>query len=180
MQSFEQDAFVPSDEAVKSLNDIVKEHDQDLYDIKMMEERLKLTKQRVQERARSVLPEKMAELGIHEIELRDGRMLILSDIVYGRATPEGMEWLKKNGHEDLISLALAATAARGDASAAKLMHKLLTMMIKAGVKAGIKETVHWKTMEAFLREQVVERQVEVPLELFNGYVGPFAKIKETK
>jgi hypothetical protein len=177
---FEDDAFVPSDEQVAQLRDIVRDQDDDILLQEDLERQIEECKARIQARARGIIPEKMAELGIHEIELRDGRKLKLDQIVYGRATDDGIRWLKENGHEDLISMALNAAVARGDEKAIKILRAVLQTMIKAGVKCGIKETVHWKTLEAFLREQIVEREEEIPLALFNGYVGPFAKLTGKK
>ena len=85
-----------------------------------------------------------------------------------------MNWLRDNGHEDLIKNTISVNFGRGeDESASKLREALNNEGSSYTDKTG----VHSQTLKAFVREQVESGQ-NLPLDLLGVFIGQKTTIKE--
>ena len=194
---FEADANPPervaSDEQLEELADLIDRYRQVCTWLEASERRVKALRETKEEMERHEIPGRMAELGVVQLAAGPEHVVLLEEVAYGRVPmvdldfgPEGQEpelpeshrWLLENGHGDLLEVEETQRAPRGDLEMLELMRRTARGFAKRGAKVSLKMGVRWNTFEAFLREQVLERKAEVPLALFNGYVGPRARIKE--
>lgn len=112
------------------------------------------------------LPDAMAAVNLSEVKLTTGKKITIKPMYFGSATPEGMDWLRKHGHGDLIKNEVRGNFGRGEEEQAELMRQLL---IEQGVPFSSKNSVHPQTMKAFIREQV-EKGADIPLEKFKAHI----------
>jgi len=126
------------------------------------------------------LPSVLQELGVSSFKLEDGSQVDIKPL-YGAAIPkpridEAHEWLRDNGHDDIIKNVVACSFGRGeDQNAANFKDTA----IKLGLHPEQSESVHSSTLRAWVRERV-ENGDEFPMELFGAYVGQRAVIKKGK
>lgn len=124
------------------------------------------------------LPAALAEHGLTELKMADGSKVTVSTVISANITkeraPEAHDWLRANGHADLIKNTVSVAFAKGeDADAANLIQSLRDL----GYEGDQKEAVHPSTLKAFCKEQI-ERGTEIPSELFGIYIGQKTTIKK--
>ena len=146
--------------------------------IKQQEEELRETKRQLKQVSEVDIPEALAESGLSEIKLTDGTKVSVQQF-YSASIPkdkidEALDWLRDNGHGDLIKNAISVDFGKGeDEQAAKLKQQLA----KQGRSLTDKTGVHPQTLRAFAREQV-EKGQNLPLDLLGIYIGQKTVIKE--
>ena len=83
-------------------------------------------------------------------------------------------WLKTNGHEDIIKNVVSVQFGRGEDGKADY---LLGNLQSQGFSPATKRWVEPMTLKAFVREQV-EKGTDLPFETFSVYVGQKSKINK--
>lgn len=188
--NFEDDArsghldLTPGDESTKSLADMVQE-------AVVLETRIEngnvllgelgvklklLLEQRI--------PAKLAELGVKSLKLEDGSSVEVKDVIRASIPKDpdkeaaAFNWLRDNGHEDLIKNTLTASFGKGEH---ELAERAATALMAATNGQGVerKMTVHAQTLGAFVREQL-EKGKPVPLDTLGAFISTVAKIKRVK
>lgn len=142
-----------------------------------LEKDLKNAKQDLTRLEEETIPAFMQELGVASIKLKDGKTVSITSQVYASISQANhdaaMEWLIKNGHEDLIKLTITGTFGKDEYELAVDVRNRLT---KEGAKVSSDENVHPQTLRAFIREQL-EQGVAIPLDVFGARTVTKATIK---
>lgn len=155
-----------------------------------LEERLKEANEALSKVYYEILPDLMAQAGVAQITVEAwGNMprVVAKAKPYYHANiaanwpPEkrqaALGWLEENGHGDLIKTEVAANFPRGEHAKALEFARLAK---KAGATPALKETVHFQTLTAWLREQVEDKRVLPPLETLGATIGRVVELKEVK
>jgi hypothetical protein len=95
-------------------------------------------------------------------------------------TPErekAFEWLRKNGHGDIIKTRVTVHIARGQDDDAIALSAFLQ---EGGYDWQAESGVHYSTLKAWLREQIEKHKTTPPLKLFNVFLGRVAELCKPK
>lgn len=130
------------------------------------------------------IPQALMDLKLKDFTLQNGVKLILSEVIKGQITDENREaaheWLRNNGHGDLIKNEVKVTFGKGEDDYATLLTGLINDLRKDDkIRCGSveqKEAVHTQTLWAFLREQLA-KGTAFPGETFKLDVFHVAKLK---
>jgi hypothetical protein len=129
------------------------------------------------------LPELFNNLGLREIELKNGSYVrvrpfysaSLSD-EYPELKIRGLAWLRNNEAGSLIKNEVKVPLPIGQD---KLAAKVKKFLDKEGIAYGQSETVHHSTLKAFMRERI-ESGKSFPMEIFRGFAGSKATVEVPK
>ena len=126
------------------------------------EEVLKNLKKDLQHTQTREIPDALSELGLSSISLDTGESVVVKPFVSASITAkrkeEAHDWLRANGHGDIIKAITSVDTGR-DVDAAERAREALAA---AGLAPDTKESVHSGTLKAF---------VPIPLELFGAFLG---------
>lgn len=122
------------------------------------------------------IPNKMQEAGISKLELTDGSKVEIRPF-YAAKIPvakvdEAFDWLRKNGHDDMIKNNISLTFGKNQDSQAKT---LVDELRQKGHNVKQVEKVEPMTLKAFVREQIEDGK-QVPADLFGVYIANKTKI----
>ena len=119
------------------------------------EQELKTLKAKEKELSEQIIPSKLEEFGVLDIKLADGSRISAEPFYAARITAEktddAHQWLRDNGHGDIIKNVVSVSFGRGEDDRAK---KVMTELFEQGLDAEQKESVHPSTLKAFAREQI--------------------------
>ena len=148
--------------------------------VKIKEGQLKTLKEELKEVAEVQLPDALKETGVSEFSLIDGTRVSVSAYYSARISAENkekaFEWLRKNGHADLIKNTVSVSFGRAEDETA---NSLLMNLDEQGFRPEQKEWVEPMTLKGFVREQV-EKGNDLPFDTLNIYVGQKTKIIKGK
>lgn len=144
------------------------------------EQELKRYKESLRQIEEVLLPAALAEAGTSQLTTTDGVQVTVvpfySASIPKNRTDEAYEWLRQNGHGDLVKNLVSVTFGRQeDDKALELMQGLE----RRGYSVGQKQWVEPMTLKAFVREQL-EGGADIPTDLFGVYAGSKAKITAKK
>jgi len=137
------------------------------------------------------LPDAMSAIGLMDFKLRDGTQVEIKPYYTGKIPSEddvlkdpslaqrraaAFEWLRSNGHAELIKRNLILKFDAGKDAAANAIKEHLIQM---GHIPEDKEGVHHQTLKAFIRE-MTEKAQPLPTDLLGVYVGKVTKITPAK
>ena len=91
----------------------------------------------------------------------------------GKQQEEAFEWLRSNGHGDMVKNVVSVGFGMGEDSMAA---EFKDLAMSKGLHPDQKESVHPSTLRAFVKDRV-EEGAEFPMELFGAYIGQRAIIK---
>jgi len=124
------------------------------------------------------LPAALAEHGLTELKMADGSKVTVSTVISANITkeraPEAHDWLRANGHADLIKNTVSVAFGKGEDTKAA---DLIDLLDAKGFNSDQKEAVHPSTLKAFCKEQI-EKGAQIPSELFGIYIGQKTTIKK--
>lgn len=131
----------------------------------LLEKQLEDTEKEMRHVAEIDLPEAMLEAGVSSFALTDGTKLAVEEKTYSNIPKdkqtEAYAWLRNNGFADIIKTEIKVPFNRGDdAEAIGLKDELKAK----GIKFAATESVHYQTLNAFVREQL-ERGTDLPMDL---------------
>lgn len=143
-----------------------------------LEEELKEAKENLRRVSEKDLPDAMDEAGVEEFTLKDGRKVVVRKEYYANIPKAhqkvAFSWLRERGHDAIIKRDVTAKFGKGeDEKANKLVKLLKEQFDDIGFKD--KESVHFQTLRAFVREQM-EEGVDIPEDIFGIHVRNVAKI----
>tara|TARA_R100000808_G_scaffold299_3_gene1768 strand:+ start:11484 stop:12047 length:564 start_codon:yes stop_codon:yes gene_type:complete len=144
------------------------------------EEELRRYKEQSRELSEQVIPDKLAELGVSDLKLSDGSRISAEPFYSARITAQNLqtahEWLRENGHGDIIKNTLTITFGQGEDVLAK---ELVDQLAKEGYMPETKEAVHPSTLRAFVKERIESGDPSFDVSTqksFSVYTGKRTKI----
>jgi hypothetical protein len=165
------DTAVSSDIA-KSCNKLLETQNE----IAKLEDRLKTFKTTETTLSEQTIPNLMQQAGVSLIKLKDGSSVEIKPFYAARIpsskVEEAFEWLRTNGHGDLIKNNVMLTFGRNQDNEAK---SLVAELREKGHNVKQAEKVEPMTLKAFVKEQIQDGK-NVPSDLFGVYVASKTKI----
>jgi hypothetical protein len=177
---FSKDVQAPDDEALSRVSSLAIE----LTNLEEQIEKRQLELDSLAEQLKAVreykLPEAMAEVGLSEFKLKNGAKVTVKSYYAGKIDDENrgecFSWLREKGHDGIIKHEINVALGKGDDGVAKEIAEFLKTL---GMTFSDKESVHYQTLAAFIREQV-EGGEPFPMDLFKAFVGRKAKVTQPK
>lgn len=183
--SLEEEMFEdagPTDQQLASITEMAIELADLAEEVTALEGQLKEAKGRLNEIEFGELPEAMCLAGLDELKLRDGRKISSRFTVRGSLPKEpvkrqeALNWLRENGHGDLIKNQITVTLEKGQDNIAG---DFAAQMEAAGLAVDRKEDVNHMTLCAFAKEQIISGE-EIPVQSLGLWSGNQAKVKKGK
>ena len=165
------DTAVSSDIA-KSCNKLLETQ----KEIDKLEDKLKTFKTTETTLSEQTIPNLMQQAGVSLIKLKDGSSVEIKPFyaarIHSSKVEEAFEWLRVNGHGDLIKNNVMLTFGRKQDNEAK---SLVAELREKGHNVKQAEKVEPMTLKAFVKEQI-QGGKNVPADLFGVYVASKTKI----
>ena len=181
LDEMESDVKTPNigDNSLKEMADLCAEQAALEDEMRQLEEQLKAKAKAARKLSQEIIPAKMSELGLESLTLKDGSSVKVKQLVQAsipvKYREEAFQWLRDNGHGDLIKNQVSATFGKGeDDSASNFIDKIEEL----GYQPNQKVWVEPMTLKAFVREQIA-RGSELPMDKFGVFVGAETKISKT-
>lgn len=154
-------------EQITTLGEALQQYKQSLeHRLSQVEE----LKEHIRQIEEDVLPELMDEQGIEDMTLSCGAKISCKDFVVARIKDQetAFDWLRDTNNEGIIKNEIKIELARGDDEQAQRVSDLLD---EKGIPATRKETIHYQTLNAFIREAVNDPELNesLPKEAFGVY-----------
>jgi len=144
--------------------------------IATIDEQLKTLKSTETTLSEQTIPNLMHNAGVSLIKLKDGSSVEIKPFYAARIplpkVEEAFNWLRENGHGDLIKNNVMLTFGRHQDNEAK---SLVAELRDKGHNVKQAEKVEPMTLKAFVKEQIQEGK-NVPVDLFGVYVASKTKI----
>ena len=144
--------------------------------IETLEEQLKKTKETERNLSEEKIPSLMHKAGVSMLKLADGTSVEINKKYYARIPVSKMEeahnWLRSNGHEDIIKNDINMSFAMKQDNEARSLAEDLK---QKGYNVKQKTHVHHGTLSGFVKEQISSGN-NVPHDLFGIYVADKTKI----
>jgi len=153
-------------------------------DIEELEAKLKQMKIDEERISTEEIPALLSSLGMRDFTLEDGSYVGLKTNYFARIPKANedaaFEWLRANGHEDLIRNEIAVPFTKGQDDKARLLEELIKSQPQLqNIVVNKKQTVNAMQLKAFVKEQT-QKGVDIPDTLFGAYVKTETVIKEDK
>ncbi len=146
------------------------------HEIIQAEEALKDLKRHERILNQDTIPMLMENLGFESITV-DGKKVSVKDSVQisipAAQKPGAFVWMDKNGHGDLIKIALTAKFARGES---QLAGEAFDALLDIGASPNQTEAVHPGTLKAWAREELSQGH-SLPQEFFKIHVVKLTTVK---
>lgn len=144
--------------------------------IEEKEEEISKLKQKAKSYEERIIPDMMQEAGVQKLELSDGTKVEVKPF-YAAKIPESrndeaFDWLRNNGHGDMIKNVLTANIDKGQDNQVSV---LIDLCEKLDFSYTQKQKVEPMTLKAFVKEQV-EKGKEVPFDMFGVYIANKTKL----
>lgn len=148
-----------------------------------LENNLSMTKESLRKIVENDLPEAMDEVGMTSFVLEDGSKIKVSTF-YSASIPEerkeeAFEWLKEHEFDGLIKADVKVQFGKGEFEIAQSFLQFIRGFNEKAIDPDYKESVHWQTLRAFVKEQV-EKGAALPLDMFGVFIGRKAELKLPK
>jgi hypothetical protein len=149
-------------------------------EIKMDEEKLASKKAEADKLSQQVIPEIMESMNLKTMKLKDGSAIEVKEI-YSATIPVAKKggaynWLRENGHGDLIKNEIIVSFGRNEDNKAR---EYANLAESNGFQPEQKLKVEPMTLKALYRE-LVEKNKDLPSEHFNLFKGNKTKITRSK
>jgi hypothetical protein len=145
-------------------------------EIEALEEKLKHTKRDLETLSGDVIPTMMAEMGLTQLKLMDGSSVDVKPYYAASITVKNREaaykWLRENDLGDIIKNDVTVSFGRNEDNKAADYANLAQ---SHGYQPTQKLKVEPMTLKALVRERI-EKGVEMPMDIFNVFVGNRTKL----
>lgn len=142
-----------------------------------LEEHLKQLQANRRRLAEVDLPEAMLSMQLSKVQLQNGFELEIKDILSASISkanaPVAHEWLREQGHGDIIKTAVSVEFPRGEEESAREIYQELRGKNTGSVSFA--ENVHPQTLKKLIRE-LIEKGDEVPFDVFGVWTGKQAHV----
>lgn len=148
-----------------------------------LENNLTIVKEQLRKVVEQDLPEAMDEVGMTSFVMDDGSKITVSTF-YSASIPEdrkdeAFEWLKENNFDGMIKADVKVQFGKGEFEIAQSFLQFIRGFNEKAIDPEYKESVHWQTLRAFVREQI-EGGAPLPLDMFGVFIGRKAELKLPK
>ena len=172
----DQEEVLDRTENITSLADQVKKL-RDLEDqLKVDEELLKDKKRDIEKISGEIIPTLLSEMGLSSLKLADGSAVEVKPYYAANISIKNREaaynWLRNNGLGDIIKNDITVSFGRNEDNKAA---KYANLAKSQGYQPTQKLKVEPMTLKALVRERI-EKGVEMPMDIFNVFVGNRTKI----
>jgi len=162
-----------SADIAKSCNKLLETQKQ----ISTVEEELKKLKEVETTLSEQTIPNLMQQAGVELIKLEGGISVEVKPFYSARIpasrSEEAFNWLRENGHGDLIKNQISLEFKMKQDNEAK---SLVEELKQKGLPVMQKTSVHPSSLRSFVKEQIADLGKDVPAELFGTYVSNKTKI----
>jgi len=145
--------------------------------IEATEEELKKLKDVETNLSEQTIPNLMQQAGVELIKLEGGISVEVKPFYSARIpaskSEEAFQWLRDNGHGDLIKNQVSLEFGMKQDNEAK---SIIEELKSKGLPVKQKTTVHPSSLRGFVREQIQDLGKDVPADLFGTYVANKTKI----
>jgi len=145
--------------------------------IEATEEELRKLKDVETTLSEQTIPNLMQQAGVELIKLEGGISVEVKPFYSARIpaskSEEAFQWLRDNGHGDLIKNQVSLEFGMKQDNEAK---SIVEELKSKGLPVKQKTTVHPSSLRGFVREQIQDLGKDVPAELFGTYVANKTKI----
>ena len=145
-------------------------------EIDALEDRLKNTKRDLEILSGDVIPTMMAEMGLTQLKLMDGSSVDVKPYYAASITVKNREaaykWLRENDLGDIIKNDVTVSFGRNEDNKAADYANLAQSQ---GYQPTQKLKVEPMTLKALVRERI-EKGIEMPMDIFNVFVGNRTKL----
>ena len=145
--------------------------------IEATEEELRKLKDVETTLSEQTIPNLMQQAGVELIKLEGGISVEVKPFYSARIpaskSEEAFQWLRDNGHGDLIKNQVSLEFGMKQDNEAK---SIVEELKSKGLPVKQKTTVHPRSLRGFVREQIQDLGKDVPAELFGTYVANKTKI----
>ena len=145
--------------------------------IEATEEELKKLKDVETTLSEQTIPNLMQKAGVELIKLEGGVSVEVKPFYSARIpaskSEEAFQWLRDNGHGDLIKNQVSLEFGMKQDNEAK---SIVEELKSKGLPVKQKTTVHPSSLRGFVREQIQDLGKDVPADLFGTYVANKTKI----
>ena len=145
--------------------------------INTVEDQLKILKGVETTLSEQTIPNLMQKAGVELIKLEGGVSVEIKPFYSARIpaskSEEAFQWLRDNGHGDLIKNQVSLEFGMKQDNEAK---SIVEELKSKGLPVKQKTTVHPSSLRGFVREQIQDLGKDVPADLFGTYVANKTKI----
>ena len=172
----DQEEVLDRTENLTSLADQVKKL-RDLEDqLKIDEESLKNKKRETEKISGEIIPTLLGEMGLSSLKLADGSAVEVKPYYAANISIKNREaaynWLRENGLGDIIKNDVTVSFGRNEDNKAA---EYANLAKSQGFQPTQKLKVEPMTLKALVRERI-EKGVEMPMDIFNVFVGSRTKL----
>ena len=172
----DQEEVLDRTENLKSLADQVKSL-RDLEDqVKVDEDLLKNKKRDIEKISGEIIPTLLSEMGLSSLKLADGSAVEVKPYYAANISIKNREaaynWLRNNGLGDIIKNDVTVSFGRNEDNKAA---EYANLAKSQGYQPTQKLKVEPMTLKALVRERI-EKGVEMPMDIFNVFVGNRTKL----
>ena len=172
----DQEEVLDRTENLKSLADQVKSL-RDLEDqVKVDEDLLKNKKRDIEKISGEIIPTLLSEMGLSSLKLADGSAVEVKPYYAANISIKNREaaynWLRENGLGDIIKNNVTVSFGRNEDNKAA---EYANLAKSQGYQPTQKLKVEPMTLKALVRERI-EKGVEMPMDIFNVFVGNRTKL----
>lgn len=155
-------------------SELIKQYENDIANF---EEKIKARKEALKQISEEEMPALLDELGVSEVPFADGTKAYINNSIHvgipERNKIEAFEWLRNNGHADLIKTELKVKFNRKENN---LIPEVKAKLEEFGIAFDDKEVVNTISLKAFVKEQIREGN-SIPNDLFGVYIRRCVEIK---
>ena len=173
----DQTKLLDKTENIRSLADQVEKLNELQKRIELQEDNLKNSKKQFDYLSAEVIPTMMAEMGLSHLKLMDGSSVDVKPNYSANITiankDAAFQWLRDNNLGDIIKNEISVSFGRNEDNKAADYASLAS---ERGYQPTQKLKVEPMTLKALVRERI-ENGKEMPVELFNIFVGNKTTIK---
>jgi len=150
-----------------------------MEDLTNLEDIIKRQKAKIDKLQYIELPEAMQELGLDKVVLNDGSSISITTEYYANISKKNAniayDWLRDNNFADIIKSEVKMNFTHDDES----RDWVLGLLNQHTIDYQEKDSVHWQTLRAFVKEQIEAGQ-PIPMDTFSVHISNKAKLKKEK
>ena len=172
----DQEEVLDRTENIKSLADQVKNLRNLEDQLKVDEELLKDRKRAIEKISGEIIPTLLSEMGLSSLKLADGSAIEVKQYYAANISVKNREaaynWLRSNNLGDIIKNDITVSFGRNEDNKAA---EYANLAQSQGFQPTQKLKVEPMTLKALVRERI-EKGVEMPMDIFNVFVGNRTKL----
>jgi hypothetical protein len=168
-----------SDADVQSIAELARQQYRLEKSIELLEKSLKEKKEELLKLQMVLIPARMEQVGMQEFTLKGKEVIAklrVDDFYSAKISEENelnaFKWLRDNGHAGIVKTQVVCNYTQKEQDQVK---RLLSILRRNRIGFDKKDSVHWQTLRAFVRE-MKEGGKHIPDDLFGVFVGKKTKL----